>query len=330
MFTRENASQLRDSLAPIRFGLSNPTMAADDSPLLQQYKAHYGLSFSAFDTPVHHVFGTIESRSFQLVCQYFSVPGTEQKGTAFLLHGYFDHAGIYGHLIRQCLQQGLAVVILDLPGHGLSSGTVGSIDSFAQYTKALVDCLCLAESQLVNKPWSLIGQSTGGAVIIDTLLSSDLIATYTFEHVVVLGPLLRPRHWRRNKLLFLLTRRFTNSTSRKFSVNSHDKEFLQFLQHHDQLQSRYLSADWIDAMIHYQNRFRKAPQSNQLLHIIQGSGDGTVDWQYNLPKLQQKFPAAKTYMIAGARHHLVNELPEYRNKVFSVLDEILKSNQSEM
>jgi alpha-beta hydrolase superfamily lysophospholipase len=29
------------------------------------------------------------------------------------------------------------------------------------------------------------------------------------------------------------------------------------------------------------------------------------------------------HMVPGARHHLVNESPEFRNKVFALIDEIL-------
>jgi len=323
MFTRENASDLRKSLHPIQFNVSSPAAAHSDNLLLQQYIKHYGLALSGSELAIAHTLGTVESVPFQLVCQYFSLPAVKQKGTLFLLHGYYDHAGIYGHLIQRCSQHGFDVVIVDLPGHGLSSGKVGSIDSFNQYRKALVDCLFQVDAQGVQEPWNLVGQSMGGAVIIDALLSGDPPTNFRFERFVVLGPLLCPRHWYRNKLLFLLTRYFTNATRRNFSINSHDSEFLQFLQYRDQLQSRYLSSAWIQAMIDYQNRFKNAPQSNQLLHIIQGTGDDTVDWQYNLSKLQQKFPQSKTYMIAGARHHLVNESPEFRNQVFATLENIL-------
>jgi alpha-beta hydrolase superfamily lysophospholipase len=323
MFTRENASELRNSLPLMQFKGSGPAVAHSDNLLLQQYIKHYGLALSDSELAVSHTLGTVVSAPFQLVCQYFSLPAVKQKGSLFLLHGYYDHAGIYGHLIKQCLQQGFNVVIVDLPGHGLSSGKVGSIDCFGEYRKALLDCLFQARAQGVQEPWNLVGQSMGGAVIIDGLLNGDLPADYRFERFVVLGPLLWPRRWHRNKLLFLLTRYITNATRRNFSTNSHDSEFLQFLQYEDQLQCQYLSSSWIQAMIDYQNRFKHAPQSNQPLHIIQGTDDGTVDWQYNLPKFQQKFPQSKTYMIAGARHHLVNESPEYRNQVFATLENIL-------
>jgi len=89
------------------------------------------------------------------------------------------------------------------------------------------------------------------------------------------------------------------------------------------LQSRLLQTDWVAAMIDYQRRFARCSQSRLALNIIQGSADGTVDWQHNLPQITAKFPGSKTYMIAGAGHHLVNESKPLREKVFVQIDEIL-------
>ena len=124
MFSSEDPIKLRESLAPIEFsGTSNL------GEIAQAYCQHYGLRFDQNLQLESHRIGTLRSRKFDLVCQYFSVPLYLQRGTVFLVHGYFDHAGLYGHLIKHCLQQGLAVIIFDLPGHGLSSGEKARIES---------------------------------------------------------------------------------------------------------------------------------------------------------------------------------------------------------
>ncbi|MED5413144.1 MAG: alpha/beta fold hydrolase, partial [Pseudomonadota bacterium] len=84
-----------------------------------------------------HRMGLLRSYNFDLVCQSFCTSLDKQKGTVFIIHGYFDHTGLYGHLIKHCLQKGLTVISFDLPGHGLSSGDPASIDSFNQYSDAL-------------------------------------------------------------------------------------------------------------------------------------------------------------------------------------------------
>lgn len=317
VFSSEDAIRLRNSLPAMDFRNLQPS-----SKLQQSYCDYYGLNFGDSQHTVSHHIGTLTGGEFQLVCQYYQLPIEVQRGTIFMLHGYFDHVGLYGHLISHCLLSGYSVVTFDLPGHGLSSGVQASISSFGQYSAALLDCMELARAE-VNFPWILIGQSTGAAVIVDALLEHQLAARFDIDKYILLAPLLRPRGWFRSNMLFQATRWFLHSTPRKFSKNSHDEEFLKFLQYNDALQSRILQKDWVIAMIDFQRRFARSRAGKQALHIIQGSADGTVDWQFNIKQIVAKFPTSKTYMVSDAGHHLVNESKPFRERVFSIIDEIL-------
>ncbi|MEQ9209299.1 MAG: alpha/beta hydrolase, partial [Pseudomonadales bacterium] len=106
-------------------------------------------------------------------------------------------------------------------------------------------------------------------------------------------------------------------------LNSHDDAFREFLKHSDELQSKVIPRSWIAAMMEFEKRFQRSGPLSYPVHIIQGTGDTTVDWQYNLPRLEQKFPGTTSYLVADARHHLVNEAPDYRDRVFTLLSEIL-------
>jgi lysophospholipase len=332
MFSQADADQLRESLPAMDF---RGTEFHDDSGLLGAYIDHYGLDLRSQGRPVGHRLGTIESAGFKLVCHYFcrdslTQPGlnsaenlVENRGTAFLVHGYFDHTGLYRHLISYALDAGYDVVIFDLPGHGLSSGPVASINSFQEYGKAFEDCLALADAQELGRPWITIGQSTGAAVIIDSLLHSDLASHFEIQRYVLLCPLLRPSNWTWGRMLYAVSRWLPYSSRRRFSNNSHDVEFLKFLEWDDALQSQRLPREWVAAMIDYQRRFAKAPASDIPLSIVQGSGDGTVDWRFNLRNLQKKFPNSKSYLVADARHHLVNESREFRSRVFTAIDKCI-------
>lgn len=330
MFSQLDAKALRESLPDMDF---RGPVAAGDAGLLASYRSHYGLSFDG--QALQHKLGRLQipaaarareaNDHYEIVCQYFQLPEQQEQGTAFLLHGYFDHVGLFVHLIRHCLQHNLSVVIFDQPGHGLSSGRIASIDSFQRYTQALTTCLELADRQGLNSPWYLFGQSTGGAVIMDALQQQASPLLSRCERLILMAPLLRPHRWAQLQYLFFLLRFVVKNVPRGFPANSHDQHFLDFLANHDQLQSRVIAVDWLGAMHDYQKRFLLATQLDEPLHIIQGSGDTTVDWKYNLPHIQQKFPQAKTYMVADARHHLVNESPEYRDRIFSLISEILRS-----
>ncbi|MNJ81944.1 hypothetical protein D3C77_810310 [compost metagenome] len=49
----------------------------------------------------------------------------------------------------------------------------------------------------------------------------------------------------------------------------------------------------------------------------------TVDWRHNLRVLADKFDRPEVLMLEGAGHHLVNELPAYRERYFGFLRERL-------
>lgn len=317
-------------------GESSFELGAAASQDYAAYKQYYGLNFSGLDLelkPTRSSIGTFCSGAHELVCQHFLPSTRPPRKTVFLLHGYFDHAGLYRHLIEHLLKRDIAVIIFDLPGHGLSSGATASISSFHEYSAAFVECLTLAKQQQVASPWIAIGQSTGSAIIMDALLEKRLetgVANdYSLQDFILLGPLLRPRQWLRSKVLFSLSRWFAASNPRKFSKNSHDAEFLEFLKSKDGLQSRILPRDWVLAMMDYINRFEASPRHEQSLQIIQGRGDGTVEWEKNIPKILEKFPGSKVHWVNEARHHLVNESIPYREQVFALIDQISEASTLE-
>lgn len=320
MFSRADADQLKQQLPAIRFG-----MPAAANPLLENYNRFYGLDLETSGLPVIHSFGSFSSGTYRLACHHFALPPDQAKGTVFLVHGYYDHAGLYSHVIHNLLAGGRAVVIFDLPGHGLSTGHPASIDSFDTYRRTLQDCLLLAQAAGLTQPWSLVGQSTGAAVIMHHLLDRQPAVQANFEKCILLAPLLRPQAWIMSLLSYYILHWFARQTRRHFAENSHDREFLDFLRHRDPLQARHLQTDWVQALIVWQRDFARAEACPQPVDIIQGTEDTTVDWKYNLRKIERKFPAATTWMVPQGRHHLANESEELRGKVLAILNQIFGS-----
>lgn len=318
MFTRDDAQSLRDALGPVNF-----SSATQKSELIEKYLATYQLQL---ELPSHNYsIGLIESGGYELVGQYFQLTAVQSKGCIFILHGYYDHLGLYRHLIKHCLEQGYSVFGFDLPGHGLSSGKAASINSFSEYVAALRDC-CAAVGDAIPSPWNVIGQSTGSAVVMDYLLGVDAEKTPFTQHILCC-PLLYSTNWQWSRVLFYLVRPFSKSSKRTFARNSHDENFLRFIRRQDQLQSRRLQVSWVNAMIDYHHRFKNMQSSDIDLQIIQGTGDTTVDWRKNLPLIQEKFPQSVSYKIDNARHHLVNESEEYRVQVFDRVTRILNGTK---
>jgi alpha-beta hydrolase superfamily lysophospholipase len=290
--------------------------------ILKRYRDHYRLNrLLTVQEHTRHSIALIDSGAFELVAQCFTPP--QPRGTVLVFHGYYDHLGLYGDLVALCLQAGWSVLGIDLPGHGLSSGEPASIDSFCRYDEAWLDLLASLETQRsqgmlgsLELPVCALGQSTGAAVIMDLLLHHDFAQRVPLSGYLLLAPLLRPHRWSQIGWLLPLLRPFVKSLRRGFSRNSHDARFVEFLERQDGLQCRRLPVAWVGAMADYMRRFETASPSAVALTLWQGTADLTVDWRFNLPAIAQKFPNSQINRIEGARHHLVNESPPYRDALF--------------
>jgi alpha-beta hydrolase superfamily lysophospholipase len=302
---------VRAQMRPLEFaGLSVAGGAEQD------YFAFYGIDFAHRVPGVSHHFGRLAANGFEIACHFYELAGA--RGTCVLLHGYFDHAGLYGHLIEHCLRRGYNVLIWDLPGHGLSTGAQASIHDFEDYTDVLAAVLDHHGARL-RAPLYAIGQSTGGAVLMSwAFRKCRTAAECPFARMVLLAPLVRPAHWRSVNLSYTVLRPFRDVVARKFMDNSGDGDFLAFVRS-DPLQSRWLPIKWVGAMRRWIRAFRDHPVTDFAPLIVQGNADETVDWQWNVPMIRQKFPRAELRMVEGARHHLVNEARPLREEVFTAL-----------
>ena len=135
----------------------------------QQYCDFYALGLAEEGCSGHFA-GLMDSAGYQVVVQAWQKE--DARGTAVLVHGYYDHTGLYSSLIRFCLQQDWNVVAFDLPGHGLSSGEQASIGSFQEYDEVFSHVLQRVQQSLPG-PLYAFGQSTGGAILINYLLSDS-------------------------------------------------------------------------------------------------------------------------------------------------------------
>ncbi|MDZ5602947.1 alpha/beta hydrolase [Pseudomonas sp. RP23018S] len=299
--------RLRASLAPLA------ERAALDAQALA-YQQFYGIAMGA-----ERYLGVFEVADFEVVGQVWRPAAP--VATLFLLHGFYDHMGLYRHVIEWALGLGYVVISCDLPGHGLSSGTRASIDDFAVYQQVLDTLFNQATALELPRPWHLCGQSTGGAIVVDHLLHCAGQSPVDGQ-VMLLAPLVRPRAWGRSKFSYCVLRHFVNGIERRFTANSSDPAFLPFLQA-DPLQPRRLPTAWVGALVAWIKRIEAAPHSDRALLIVQGEQDGTVDWPYNLKVLQRKFSTPLILMLPEARHHLANEVPAIRQRCFDFFSQRL-------
>ena len=286
------------------------------NPAARQYAAYYGIDFSK---EVDQHLGRISVDEFDLAVQVWrpSAP----RGTLVLLHGYYDHMGLYQHLIRWALKQRLAVLAFDLPGHGLSSGERASIDCFLRYQQVLDGVIEQGRLWKLPAPWHFLGQSTGGAILIDRLLHGPM--PEQAGQTILMAPLVRPRQWGVSQFSLKLLGGFIQQLVRRFTDNSTDVDFLEFIRQHDPLQAQVLPVAWVQALDKWIPRIETAVPAAHRPLVVQGQADGTVDWQHNIKVLQDKFDAPELFYLPQARHHLANEKARLRGQYLDWLGDRL-------
>ncbi|MBN7771094.1 alpha/beta hydrolase [Marinobacter daepoensis] len=306
---------LLDRLEPF-----DPSSSRDHSAEMEAYCRFYGLDLWVEHPQVAYHQGYIKADQHEVMVHYFRLPdGGRSKGTVFILHGYFDHVGLYTQLIDRCLGAGFDVLAYDQPGHGLSSGTPAAIGSFLEYQAVLSEVMARVSNK-VRGPWYAVGQSTGGAILIDYLLSNHHSQeTSAFRKVVLLAPLVRPMGWLGAKVLHSLVKPFLTRWRRAFGANSGNTRFLQFLREHDPLQARAVHVDWVTALRQWVPHIESARPVNFPVTVVQGEKDLTVDWQHNLRIIRNKFSSVKERRIPDGRHHLVNEAQDLQATVFNAI-----------
>lgn len=283
---------------------------------LDAYLGHYQLAPLLTDHIGLHV-GYVETGGFRLWTQIWSPAAPH--GTVFVVHGYFDHLGLYRHLLEWLLERGWRVVLWDLPGHGLSSGVRASIDDFEDYGACLAALQQHLELRdLAPQPWLGIGQSTGAAILATDALTRG--SECRWSGLALLAPLVRPWRWQQSSWLHWVASPFIRSLPRKYRANSTDSDFTAFLREGDPLQPERLAVAWITAMRRWMPRLLSLPPNELPVLILQGEQDLTVDWEWNLGILEGKFPQARIHRHPEARHHLVNETQAIRDELFAELE----------
>lgn len=316
---RAQASDLGPDLALLRKSL--PPLSLQGSYYSQSYlrylayyrlPAQYARQAGYLDVQK----GAFKERIF---VQYFRPE--RPRGTVFLTHGYFVHAGIQHYAVKEFLGLGYAVLTIDLPGHGLSTGKQADISDFSDYTDTFQAVTEFAQNQ-VPHPLLAVGHSTGAAGVWSYLLRTP---QHPFQAVVLAAPLVRSHLWELSLAGFTLGKGFLDELPRIVRSTTSDPDFMDFVQR-DPLQYFGTPVNWVRALIEWNEQVVEGlPPSQMPSLIIQGNLDEVVDWHYNLPFLKRKFPQAQIQMVRGASHDLFWENASLRQEIFAKIRLFLQS-----
>jgi acylglycerol lipase len=139
-------------------------------------------------TLTKETFSTVRTADgIELATEHHLVP--DCRGRVVIVHGYAEHKGRYRQLVEDLTEAGYACHLLDLRGHGESSGLRGHISRFEDYRTDLDGLLEEVRTfASAPSPLLLLGHSLGGLIALDFVLHRPEV----FDALAVSSPFLAP------------------------------------------------------------------------------------------------------------------------------------------
>lgn len=111
---------------------------------------------------------------------HYEIAGVETDPVIVLLHGLFSSTQTFYPWREQLVEQGYRVVLIDLPGHGLSQGYPDGVVSQSRQAKAVFDVL----EELAITELFIGGNSMGGGV--SWFFASEYLDLFTIKGIVLI------------------------------------------------------------------------------------------------------------------------------------------------
>lgn len=94
-------------------------------------------------------------------------PVETPKAVMALVHGFGEHSGRYDDMATYLNIQNIAVVAVDMRGHGKSGGKRGVVKSYDDFRDDLDALLTQTRTLYPDTPLTLYGHSMGGGIVLD-------------------------------------------------------------------------------------------------------------------------------------------------------------------
>jgi alpha-beta hydrolase superfamily lysophospholipase len=249
-------------------------------------------------------------------------PTGPPRGVILLVHGYAEHCGRYEEFFTHFTARGLAVVALDLRGHGRSGGPRGHCLDFAEMVADVRALAAEAEQWWPQVPRLLFGHSMGGLVSLCYLLAhQDTVRAAALSGPAVRVPNAGPA-WLRAvaRAVGKIAPRTRFRSSLDAAALARDPAVGEAYVA-DPLVHRVATAGLVGAVERAQAAvLRDAAELRVPLLILQGDADRLVD-----PAGARELAARLTgphelVMLPGYYHELLNEPPAERARVLDRLD----------
>lgn len=293
--------------------------------------------------------GYLSTDEYQVFVSTHHPPeGIGVKGSVLVIHGYTAHGGHMAELTSHLVNKGWRVWLMDLPGHGMSTGGRYAIDDFRQYAEAVrtVWVKLTGESE---GPFVMIGHSTGCTAILELLIQYHLGENpekilETLPRGIILGaPLIdlpsRELRWVFNRLAgnhsIHLTGWMQQLAAFSPGVSTSD-EYIRFTLQGDPLYEPVYHPSWLEAYIRWVHHRQPDLYNGRLVGgytgsmlLIQGTADTVVEWERNIEILTSVVPEVEVGLLKDYPHTIFNMDEPERGVVFDRVSGFLSSLASE-
>ncbi|AEJ20574.1 alpha/beta hydrolase [Gracilinema caldarium] len=227
------------------------------------------------------------SADVQLFIQVLYKTTEYPRGTALLFHGYANDSSYMTGVAGALLNRNWAVVLVDLPGHGLSTGPRGDVTTFSDYgdmVQTVLDQVLPLFSDELPEPLIAFGHSTGALALVDYSIRYP----NRFTRMVFYAPLIRPVWWHMARLGRWVLGPFVQKT-RAFAKSP--------------LGLRVFPVHWFDELVRW-NIWAQKQTAIPLppTRIIQPVHDRVVESTYNARFIQQRAVETDLIRIDGLSH----------------------------
>jgi len=122
----------------------------------------------------------LETSEGMILTGDFYGPDSKPSGILILIHGLGDHFRRYSDWASRFTEKDIAVVGIDLPGHGRSPGRRGHIKNYQVYNSIIESLAKFSRETFGELPTGLYGHSLGGNIVLNYLLTN----TYGFDFAI--------------------------------------------------------------------------------------------------------------------------------------------------
>ncbi len=264
--------------------------APDVGPALTRYRQKMIKDAGWTGGPVWHQAGTLPWTSREGVRGLLGVnvffPLGESRGTLLFVHGYLSHAVNFSYTYAYFTARGYTVVTLDLPGHGLSTGTRGDIGTFGEYGDAVVTWMNWVWQQDWPGPKILMAHSLGTAACFDAV---ERPGTPQPDKIVFCAPLLRPVWYPALALGDALAGWAFRDLPSQFGWDGY-------------LDGTSMPIHWFEELSHWLGGLDARHPKALPLTIYAGTHDQVVDTGWNTQEYRRLVPTVRVSLLSGKDH----------------------------